>query len=224
MVSFASKLILPLLIAAIATGCGLVLRSALGLSDPETWLAGATAFCVLMTAAVYGWVLLYTRSTRQRLDAFITFEEELLSRLHQIEHDGKALTADKKLVRRVGRLEDQTQKLAELTEALEKQPGLQIPLPTDYEDEKIVPLKPAARPRSNIAKRDQDAHAEGKPLAVVDEALNEAQLTIRLQPILNLIDREYHCRGSVCLLQNGQRFCRWTGVQKADVGPAAQPV
>jgi len=176
---------LPLVYAAAAGGGALALKTILGLSLLQAVLAGTAIFCILMVVTVYSWVLLHTRQTRAKLDDFITFENDVLRRLPPLEQQAGSPVSDPVLTRRLDNVEILAQKLSE---AIESRAIQKAPSPDDFEDEKIVKLTPANHSRGT--ETSGKINSKAKKRVIAEKALNEWPMTIRLQPILNLIDRK----------------------------------
>ncbi len=188
-----SKVFLPLVAAGLATGISLLSRTFADITFFQSVLVGICAFCILMTLAVYAWLVRHVRSVNRQMNEFNTFENNILSRLQRMENG--AGQTEKNLTIRLDDLEESVKASVTGTATAQQNTAISTSRaefdPTmASKDGNVVALNPTVKTMpSASANSDNDAKRKSKAPSI-QPSLSATVMSIRLQPILNLIDRD----------------------------------
>lgn len=187
-------LFLPLVAAGLATGIGVLAYNLAATTLLQSALIGIGAFCALMTLAVYGWLVRHVRSVKRQMNEFNTFEDNIISRLQGMESRGTQM--EKGLVRRLDDIEERLDAAKPGGVAAAPQNAMSTNSRAEFDpslagkDGNVVALNPAAKPLASGGADSGAGERRKSRSPSVQPSLGENMLSVRLQPILNLIDRE----------------------------------
>lgn len=181
--SFAKILIIPVLFGAISLAGAILWKEYTNSSETLAWIVGCAVFCILMALWNHFHLSIQSRQLARKLKGIWEFEEELVQRIRKAELSGVSVELQNDLSDRLTVLETAEAKrnnLAKKSEAIDDFIG--------YEDEKVVLLQ-TKRTLSERLTGKQSSKERKKDLKI-NESLSQHSITVRLQPIVNLVNKE----------------------------------
>ncbi len=183
MTFFLKILFFPLLFGTISAAAAYGWQQYSGSTNTITFVIGCGAFCILMALWNYFRLAWQVKYMRRNLDAIFGLEDNLLKRINEIETGQSNLAA----------LDGLHSRLQTLEEAAINKNNLKIGH-TDmdelagYEDEKVVMLQ-ANRAFTERLPQKPGLNQRSKK-QMVTKSLSENAISIRLQPVVNLMSKE----------------------------------
>jgi EAL domain-containing protein (putative c-di-GMP-specific phosphodiesterase class I) len=182
------RLLLPLIFGTIAAGSAYGVKIWWAISDLQTGIVGSAVFCVLMVLWNHAAGVMFANRVRKRLASIVGFENDIIRRFEQLEKNLSTSVETEMVRRRVAELETRFDGLTRDRAGFP--PNAIVPdfgNPVEYDDEKIVPFH--GENRRSITARDNKKAAQAQLRQKCETAFAEGQLTIRLQPVINLMSR-----------------------------------
>jgi len=204
------RILIPLIFGAVAAAVAFAVKAYWGINDLQTAIVGSATFCILMVLWNYVAGLMFVDRVRKRLAAIVGFENDIMRRLEQIEKNLSTSVETEMVRRRVEMLEA---RLEAGQERGKPHIGAQLGYleAAEYDDEKVVPIHGDGRRLQSVRDKNRQSQVERK--AKCEHALAEGRLTVRLQPIINLMSQ-----ASVAVEAFGHFELPEGGIGAAEVG------